>query len=60
MKEFYAGDDIAVDARWADLTGADYHGRMPPRQTEGPYAPMVDDPDGNVVLLTSDTAACVS
>jgi hypothetical protein len=23
----------------------------------GPYAAMVDDPDGNVILLTSDEAA---
>jgi hypothetical protein len=25
----------------------------------GPYAALVDDPDGNVVLLTSDAAARV-
>ena len=29
---------------------------MPPEQTSGPYAAMVDDPDGHVVLLTSDDA----
>ena len=29
---------------------------MAPEQTDGPYAAMVDDPDGNVVLLTSDEA----
>jgi hypothetical protein len=29
---------------------------MAPAQTTGPYAAMVDDPDGNVVLLTSDNA----
>jgi hypothetical protein len=32
---------------------------MPPTQTAGPYAAMVDDPDGNVVLLTSDEGARV-
>jgi hypothetical protein len=30
---------------------------MAPTQTVGPYAAMVDDPDGNVILLTSDEAA---
>ena len=54
--EFYLGDDAAVDAKYAEFTGAGYHGRMAPEQTSGPYAAMVDDPDGNVVLLTSDNA----
>ena len=54
--EFYLGDDAAVDARYAELTAAGYHGRMSPQQTSGPYAAMVDDPDGHVVLLTSDDA----
>ena len=57
LVEFYAGDDAAVDAEWARLTAAGYHGRMAPTQTAGPYAAMVDDPDGNVILLTSDEAA---
>lgn len=52
--EFYLGDDAAVDAKYAQLTAAGYHGRLDPEQTSGPYAAMVDDPDGNVVLLTSD------
>jgi len=52
--EFYLGDDAAVDAKYAELTAAGYHGRMVPEQTYGPYAGMVDDPDGNVVLITSD------
>lgn len=54
--EFYLGDDAAVDAKYTELTAAGYHGRMAPEQTSGPYAAMVDDPDGNVVLLTSDDA----
>jgi len=57
MMEFYAGDDAGVDAMWEKLTGAGYQGRMPPKQTQGPYAAMVGDPDGNVALLTSDEAA---
>ena len=56
LLEFYLGDDGAVDAKYAELTTAGYHGRMAPEQTSGPYAAMVDDPDGNVVLLTSDDA----
>ncbi|MEN0130043.1 MAG: VOC family protein [Brevundimonas sp.] len=56
MFEFYLGDDAAVDAKYAELTAAGYYGRMAPAQTTGPYAAMVDDPDGNVVLLTSDNA----
>jgi hypothetical protein len=52
--EFYLGSDAAVDAKYLELTTAGYHGRLAPEQTYGPYAAMVDDPDGNVVLLTSD------
>ena len=56
MLEFFVGDEAAVDQKWTELTTAGYQGRMPPTQTVGPYAAMVDDPDGNVVLLTSDAA----
>ena len=54
LLEFFLGRDADVDAKYAELTAAGYHGRMAPQQTTGPYAAMVDDPDGNVVLLTSD------
>jgi len=54
--EFYLGDDAAVDSKYVQLTEAGYHGRIAPEKTSGPYAAMVDDPDGNVVLLTSDNA----
>jgi predicted lactoylglutathione lyase len=57
MLEFYVGEDAVVDSRWADLVEAGYAGRMPPTQTFGPYAASVEDPDGNVILLTSDAAA---
>ena len=57
LLEFYVGEDALVDAAWADITGAGYRGRMAPRKTFGPYAAMVEDPDGNVILLTSDAAA---
>jgi hypothetical protein len=55
--EFFVGDDAAVDAEWEKLTSAGYHGRRAPAKTVGPYAAMVDDPDGNVVLISSDAAA---
>ncbi|MFD4959733.1 VOC family protein [Microbacterium sp. NPDC058389] len=57
MLEFYVGEDAVVDSRWAELVDAGYVGRMPPTQTFGPYAAIVEDPDGNVILLTSDEAA---
>lgn len=60
MLEFYVGDDQSVDQKWAELTEAGYHGWMSPAQTVGPYAAMVDDPDGNVILLTSDAAGSPS
>jgi predicted lactoylglutathione lyase len=55
--EFFVGDDAAVDAEWEKLTSAGYHGRRAPSKTVGPYAAMVDDPDRNVVLISSDAAA---
>lgn len=57
LLEFFVGDDVEVRNLWSALTGAGYGGRMPPTKTAGPFAAMVDDPDGNVVLLTSDEAA---
>lgn len=57
LLEFYVGSDAEVRSVWTALTTAGYHGRMAPTQTAGPFAAMVDDPDGNVVLLTSDEAA---
>ncbi len=59
LLEFYVGSDVAVEERWAALVAAGHPSRMPPTQTVGPFAAMVDDPDGNVVLLTSDEAARV-
>jgi predicted lactoylglutathione lyase len=58
--EFYVGVDAEVESKWAELTGAGYHGRLAPTKTAGPFAAMVDDPDGNVVLLTSDESAAPS
>ncbi|SNY68607.1 VOC family protein [Paractinoplanes atraurantiacus] len=55
--EFFVGDDTAVDTIWNKLTAAGHHGRMAPRRTTGPYAAMLDDPDGNVMLISSDPTA---
>jgi predicted lactoylglutathione lyase len=52
--EFFVDGDEAVDALYAELTGAGYHGRRDPFRTSfGAYMAMVDDPDGNVVLVTA-------
>jgi catechol 2,3-dioxygenase-like lactoylglutathione lyase family enzyme len=53
MLEFFLADNATVDAKYAELVDLGYHGRAAPVQTNGPYAAMVDDPDGNVVLLTA-------
>lgn len=53
MLEFFLEDEAAVDAKFEELTGYGYPGPMSPEQTVGPYAAMVEDPDGNIVLLTA-------
>lgn len=53
MLEFFLASNDAVDATFAELVAFGYHGRMAPTQTNGPYAAMVDDPDGNVILITA-------
>ncbi len=53
MLEFFLENNAAVDSKYEELTRFGYHGRREPVQTFGPYAAMVDDPDGNVILLTA-------
>ena len=53
MLEFFLEDERAVDAKYEEMTRYGYRGRREPVQTFGPYAAMVDDPDGNVVLLSA-------
>jgi predicted lactoylglutathione lyase len=53
LLEFFLADNAAVDAKYAEMTGYGYHGRKTPGQTDGPYAAIVDDPDGNMILLTA-------
>ncbi|MGC4940653.1 VOC family protein [Kribbella sp. DT2] len=52
--EFFVDDDAAVDAVWNTLTSAGYSGRTAPGRLLGPYATMIEDPDGNVVLITNE------
>lgn len=52
--EFFVDDDSAVDAVFMELTDAGYHGRRAPFRTDfNAYMCMVDDPDGNTVLVTA-------
>jgi predicted lactoylglutathione lyase len=52
--EFFVDSQAEVDAKYAELTGAGYRGRRPPWLTSfGAYMCMVDDPDGNTVLVTA-------
>ncbi|HSJ83028.1 MAG TPA: VOC family protein [Acidimicrobiia bacterium] len=53
MLEFFLADEAAVDAKFEELVGLGYPGPMAPEQTVGPYAAMIEDPDGNIVLLTA-------
>ena len=53
MLEFFLESEDAVDAKFEELVGFGYPGPMAPEQTVGPYAAMVEDPDGNIVLLTA-------
>lgn len=55
--EFVVDDDAAVDAAWSTLTSAGHRGRSAPGAPNGIYSAMVDDPDGNVLLVSSDPAA---
>jgi predicted lactoylglutathione lyase len=52
--EFFVDGNDAVDAKFVELTQAGYRGRREPWLTSfGAYMCMVDDPDGNTVLVTA-------
>jgi catechol 2,3-dioxygenase-like lactoylglutathione lyase family enzyme len=54
MLEFFVDGDDAVDAKYAELVGAGYDGRRAPFRTDfGAWMALVDDPDGNTVLVTA-------
>jgi predicted lactoylglutathione lyase len=55
--EFYLKQRAAVDAKYQELTGFGYHGYRAPYATSfGMYFAMVNDPDGNTILLSGDVA----
>jgi uncharacterized glyoxalase superfamily protein PhnB len=52
--EFFVGTREAVDARYEELVADGYRGHKVPFETHfGAYMAMVDDPDGNTVLITA-------
>jgi predicted lactoylglutathione lyase len=54
MLEFFVDGHEAVEAKYAELVGAGYHGRRAPWTTSfDAYMCLVDDPDGNTVLVTA-------
>ncbi len=52
--EFYAGTREAVDELYGRLTDLGYVGRRAPWKSVGPYAAIVEDPDGNPILITAE------
>lgn len=53
--EFYLKTQAAVDAKYSELTGLGYQGRRAPYKTSfGMYFALIDDPDGNTLLLSGD------
>lgn len=53
--EFYLKERAAVDAKYAELIGFGYQSYRAPFVTSiGMYFAMVNDPDGNTVLLSAD------
>lgn len=54
MLEFFVDGNPAVDALFAELTAVGHHGRRAPFLTDfDAYMCMVDDPDGNTILITA-------
>ena len=52
--EFFLDGREAVDAKYGELTGHGYRGhRAPFVSSFGAYMAMVDDPDGNTILITA-------
>ena len=54
MLEFFVDGKAAVDAKFAELAEAGYTVQREPYTTNfGAYMCLVDDPDGNTVLVTA-------
>ncbi|MGI9058218.1 MAG: VOC family protein [Ktedonobacteraceae bacterium] len=55
LLEFYVKTRDAVDAKYSELIGFGYQSRRAPYETSiGMYFAMVNDPDGNTILLSGD------
>lgn len=54
VTEFFVDDDATVDALWAAVPAAGGAQRRAPGHLLKPYATLIDDPDGNVLLITSE------
>ena len=53
--EFYLKTRDAVDAKYTELTGFGYQSYRTPYKTSfGMYFAMINDPDGNIILLSGD------
>lgn len=56
--EFYLGDQSVLEAKYKELTGFGYEGHHAPYKTSfGMYFAMVNDPDGNTILLSADATS---
>ena len=54
MLEFFVESDAEVDEKFKELAGAGYHVvREPFRTSFAAYMCLVDDPDGNTILVTA-------
>ncbi len=54
MLEFFVDSEAEVEAIWVEMVTAGYHGRRAPFLTGfGAFMCLVDDPDGNTVLITA-------
>jgi hypothetical protein len=55
--EFYVGTAAVLDAKYAELTGYGYTGHCAPYDvTPDTRFALVDDPDGNTILLSAATS----
>ena len=52
--EFYARTREAVDRLHAELVADGYVSRKEPWKSVGPYAAIVEDPDGTPILITAE------
>lgn len=54
LLEFFVGSERDVDARYGELVAEGHRGHKAPFETHfGAHMAMVDDPDGNTILLTA-------